>query len=106
MQDLSDFDRNRIFGGVPPLESAVKGDVMAHLVAARIAEADGEMRIIEQEYIEQNIMSQDDYAEMLISSMYGSYDGFAKSVRQYIADHPEEVKASMKRREESEKLAV
>lgn len=94
------------FGDVPQLDIVVKGDKMAHLVAARIAQVDGEMRIVEQEYIEQNIMSKDDYAEMLISSLYGSYDGFTKSVRQYIADHPEEIEASMKRRKESEKLAV
>ena len=51
----------------------------------------GEMMVVEQRILEKDIMTQEEYGEMLISALYGSFDNFARSVRAYMLDHPEEL---------------
>lgn len=66
---------------------------MPHLVEGKLVmdKDTGKMMVAEQRILEKDIVTQEQYGELLISALYGSYDNFAKSVRQYMLNHPEEL---------------
>lgn len=60
-----------------------KGDKMAHLVATHITLKNKKAVNISYEYIEKDVMSKQEFANSVVSILFGTYKDCAKQLRDY-----------------------